>query len=385
MINGASTVPLFIPLVPQVFFIIYAASYFKLSILRLNLAKYYFVLVSIFFLALILASVLRLDSDLILRYEKLFLNSIFSAVVATALISKYGRNFSSIYTKYITAFALLGITGLLLIEISEWNIVASIGERAYHTNFLTVWIFDDGYNSSLTRFSPLKYRLQSFFDEPGTFGILLIPALFQSMQTRQIKTFLILAVSIFLTESANAWIMALFIFIFQIFIFNSIPKKIFFMALLSLFILLFSVQLVNLYEIKTGIDEAYSNSSSLGTRTGEYSYALNNIFNHIIPFENKNLVNFNLSGISSSYVEWFVSAGWFFFLVLIAGLALTLSLLFIAPLEDGKRNYFPFVLALSLFLSGFHRTSVFDNVMFMSLFYWALSVLYFYRRKTLLI
>lgn len=382
--NGASAVPLFIPILPQLLLIFYSIRYFHIGIVQHNSVKIIFALISIFILLVVLTAALQVDVDLFFKFSKTLVNSIFSVVAATALIYRYRDDFPEIYTNAVVKFSLLGIVGLCFTLISDWNISANIGERNYYTNLLTVWIADGDANSSLTYFSPFKYRLQSFFDEPGTFGIILIPALYYSIHKKQAIKIALLCSSIFLTESLNAWVGAFILFIYFFFKSSSKTHKVLFLISAFVIGLVFADVFRSLYEIKMGIDDAYSNNSSYGTRSLEYQYILDNLFFHALPLSNIRHAFDQLSGVSSAYIQWIIYGGWIFIIVLFSGM-IAIGALYLKLRRDyPSNNYFSFILAISLYTSGFQRTSILDNVLFMTLFYWSLFNI-FQRRNEVLV
>lgn len=374
LFNGPSVVPLFFPVFPQLLLIYFAMRYFHLDFLRDGGAKYCFSVISIFLFFLAITAGMMSDQDLFLRFFKLFLNSLFAIVAATALVAHYGHRFPRVYTDAITRLSLLGIAGLVVSSVADWSVVENIADRSYHTNFLTAWIADGGENSSASIFGPFVYRLQSFFDEPGTYGIFLLPALYFAIYERRAISIIILVATIFLTESASAWVGAMMLFVVYFFhSSSSIQKLLIFIVILSI-LLAFSEAIIALYEIKMGIDEAYANASSYGTREMEYRYILDNLLSHAAPLSNVGKARAALPGISSAYVDWAVHGGWVFISLLFCGLIAVGRIFVKVNSAAATQSYFPFVLALSLFISGFQRASILDNILFMTLFYWSLLI-----------
>jgi hypothetical protein len=372
LFNGASAVPLFVPLLPQLLLIYFAVRYFDFDILRNSAAKFYFFAISSFLFFLAIAAGFISELDLFFRLFKLSLNSIFAIFAAVALAGRYGDDFAKVYTGAITKLSLLGIFGLIISSITDWSLVAYIGDRSYHTNLLTVWIADGEVSSSGTNFSPFAYRLQSFFDEPGTFGMFLIPALYFAIYERRAMPIIVLITSIFLTESANAWVGTIILFIIYIFRTSSAIQKLLISSVLLSVLIAFSDVLTTLYEMKMGIDEAYANASSYGTREMEYRYILDNLLSHAAPLSYLGRAHAALPGISSAYVDWAIHGGWVFLFLLFCGLIATGMVFVKIRASACEQSYFPFVLAVTFFISGFQRASVLDNILFMTLFYWSL-------------
>jgi hypothetical protein len=113
----------------------------------------------------------------------------------------------------VLAMSVAGVLGLVLSEVTDWHLTAAIGDRVYQTNLLNVWLVDSGFDSSQTSISPFAFRLQSYFDEPGTYGMVLIPALFHFLDNGEKGKATILAVCVFLSESASAWFLALLLLV----------------------------------------------------------------------------------------------------------------------------------------------------------------------------
>ena len=373
MLNGPSAFPLFFPLVMQLLLIYFAFKFSSVEILYGNSALKWFLFVSIFLITTYSAALIKMDFDLAMRLMKLYINSLFCILAAQALIVRYKFDFPAAFTNCVVAFSSIGILGLIFANFTDWNFVSNIGERTYHTNLLTVWITDDGFNSSSVNYSPFKYRLQSFFDEPGTFGILLLPALYYTLKTRQFLKIFILLSSLVLTESASA-IVGAFVIINFYFVFNSTPReKIIIIISWMIFFVLFGDQLMMLYDIKFGIDEAYSNNSSYESRAESYRIVLANIVDYVAPLSGSSYIT---GGIAASYIQWVIFGGWIFLALLLGALILVMSIFFTVLNSSDDKNYFPFILAISLYISGFQRTSIIDNVLFLTLFYWSIFFLY---------
>jgi hypothetical protein len=373
MINGPTAFPLFIPLIPQLFLIFYGFRNFDVWMFLGNKSSYYFLSISILILSIYFVSLFKLDYELAIRLAKFFCNSIFCIMAAISLVKLYGANFPEVYTNAISFFSSLGIMGLCLTTITDWNLTATIGERIYHTNLLTVWLTDGDYNSSLVSFSPFKYRLQSFFDEPGSFGILLLPAFYYAIYKRRISIIIILSLSIFLTESASAWLGAIILMLFFFMTEAGLGERILIFILSLLFVLFFSSDLILLYEIKTGIDEAYSNSSSYDTRLKDYQFILNYMMDRIAPLSGDSYIS---SGISASYVQWIIFGGLAFFILLVESLVFVFLIFKKIALSSMEKNYFPFILSFVIYMAGYQRSSFIDNVLFMTLFYWTIFYLF---------
>jgi len=376
LINGASIIPLFIPLIPQVLILIFTIKFFDLNVIKYYYQILFYITIMVVILITSFASAALSDSESALKYFKLLINSIFSIGLASALIKVYGSDFRFFYVKYISIFVFMGIMGLMLVELFDWNVVKSISTREYHTNFLTTWLSDDGYNSSATTFSPFKYRLQSFFDEPGTFGVFVVPAFYQTLYSKNIKLTILLGVGIFLSESASAWVFSIMIIILQPFQTKASFKKI--LATLSILMLIAILSydyILLLYNIKTGVDEAYANASSGESKMADFLFLYENYFNHIIPMQS----NISLPGFSVSYVSWLLSSGWLFSLIILFSLILITHSLIVSRANSRSNGSFNFILLISIFFAGFQRSSFLDNIMFSTFFYWALMDSFFTR------
>lgn len=369
--NGASAVPLFVPLLPQALLIYLTFPSGGWRDLRGTPSSA--VIIALIFIVLATIAGLSSDADNLSRLYKLLGNSLVAVVVARALINRYGRGFPSAYAHAVMGMSLLGVLGLVLASLTEWHVTANIGERAYHTNLLTVWISDSGFDSSQAVFSPFKYRLQSFFDEPGTYGMLLVPALFHFLDKGSYSKAAIMTACVFLSESASAWMFAAVLLSLKLYFAPRRTDKVLVLAFLVLIGIVIYPDVIKLYEIKVGLDEAYANSSSFGTRSMEYDYVLRNLATHFVPFTRIDGAYAELEGISSSYVSWYVLAGGLFLLIL-AWVLLALSRLALHTIKrNDELHRFALVMAVILFSSGFQRTSFLDNILFMSLFYWSIS------------
>ncbi len=368
LINGASIVPFFLPGLPQLLLILGAVRVLLKHGMLVSL-PIFAVLISLGIL--LLFSVFEGLPEQGLRVAKLIVNSLVAYIFAVGMVHRYGERFPHFYSRALLFFTVIGIFGSFLTLISDWNIAFALGEREYHTNLLTAWLTDAGFNSSHTFLIPFPYRLQSLFDEPGTFGILLIPALFYYVSRGDIKESFILIVGVLLSESANAWVLCFIILIGKAWMLNSkLTKSLLSLALATLLAIAAPI-LVQLYEIKAGIDEAYSNSSSLGTRSQEYAYLLDNWDRHLFPFQNLHAFTQFPDGISVSYVSWYIHGGVVFASMLLIIVFNVAMVLFRGRRGDPARH-FQIVLGLILLLSGAQRSSLFDNVLFMTLAFWVL-------------
>jgi hypothetical protein len=210
------------------------------------------------------------------------------------------------------------------------------------------------------------------FDEPGTFGILLVPAFFYYVKEGKIRESFILMLGALLSESANAWALFLVILIGKVYAQNSKLKKSLLLLILVGLLVIAAPTLVQLYEIKAGIDEAYANSSSLGTRGQEYAYLLQNWGQHLLPFQNLHVMSQFPDGISVSYVSWYLYGGVIFIAMLVIVVVGMVTTVLKGRRWNDPTRHFQMMLAALLLLSGAQRSSFFDNVLFMTLFFWVL-------------
>lgn len=366
--NGASVIPLFIPGIPQVLLLFHMAFSLYSIPRKINFIILMFpmVLAVLAFLAIFTGNETRAQF-----LVKLIINAIVATGIAIVLERKYGNKFGFVYTRALTFLTVLGILGLLLSLISNWSISTNIGERSYHTNILTSWITDNGFNSSSTIFSPFPYRLQSIFDEPGTYGILTIPALFYSLEKRFDTWAAVLLCGVFLSESLNAWALCIPI-LFRAFYKLKSPW-------LKLLLLLCAVGgvvkilpvLMTLYEIKFGLAAAYSNVSSFGVRQSEYNFVLEHGLDYVLPFQAENINSVFPQGISVSYVRWYLNFGVFSLFIIIP---VVLNVIFDLFRKEMRRleSSFALVLAATILLSGFQRSSFLDHIIFLTLIFWYL-------------
>lgn len=367
--NGASVIPFFLPGIPQL--LLAMASLWVVIGQRLPVSPPIFAVLLGLLLLCALAALNGLP-DQTSRFAKLMVNAMVAYVFAVGLVRRYGDDFPHQYSRVLCFFTVTGILGSLLASFTDWNITYAIGDRTYHTNILTTWLTDGNFNSSQSFLSLLPYRLQSLFDEPGTFGILLVPAFFHSVQRGKTKETLILLIGALLSESANAWALCLVILMGKVWTLKSrVTKALFFTALAGL-LTAAAPTLIQLYEIKTGIDEAYANSSSLGTRSLEYTYLQQNWERHLLPFQELHAMAQFPDGISVSYVSWYIYGG-VIFVAMLAAVVMALALILVRGRKwAGPSRYFQILLAVILLLSGAQRSSLFDNVLFMTLAFWAL-------------
>jgi hypothetical protein len=367
--NGASVIPSFLPGIPQLLLVLVTLRI--LAKQRLPMSLPIFAVMLGIFLLFALSAISSLP-DQMGRFAKLLVNTVVAYVLAAGLAQRYRDDFPHQYSRVLFLFTVTGILGLLLAFITDWNVTFALGDRTYHTNLLTTWLTDGDFNSSQTYFSPFPYRLQSMFDEPGTFGILLVPAFFHYVQKGRTKEIIILLIGALLSESANAWALCLLILMGKIWTLEARIAKATFFAVLTGLLIPAMPTLVKLYEIKTGLDEAYANSSSLGTRSLEYAYLQQNWERHLLPFQDLHALALFPDGISVSYVSWYIYGGLIFVSMLVA-VVLGLAAISVQSRRwADPTRYFQIVLAVILLLSGAQRSSLFDNVLFMTLAFWTL-------------
>lgn len=367
--NGASVIPQFVPYIPQLILLLWAFFVFVTYRHRVALPLYGIVC---FLFVLSFAAFLYGEYNEGYRFLKLFFNCLVAMLLATGIRQRYEENFSEAYSEAVLLFTVLGIIGLILTSFSSWSAVSSIGDRVYHTNFLTTWLMDGDFDSSHTLFSPFPYRLQSMFDEPGTYGMLLVPAFFYFFFSSRFLGAAILLMGVFLSESANAWVLCVLVMILKAIQLDRIKAKVFLGIMMLLVTTVFWSVFIQLYEIKTGIDAAYVHNSSVGVRSDEYAYVFNSWAYHVLPFDDMKVESRFPDGISVSYINWYVKSGFGFLIVLCLvfwRFCMKLMVNFKTGTHDG---WFPIVLGATLLLSGFQRSSFLDNILFMTLTFWAI-------------
>lgn len=367
--NGASVIPLFLPGIAQLLLILVTLRVLVKQRLPASVPVF---LVMTGLLLLFLFAGFNSLPDQVGRFAKLLLNALVAYIFAAGMDKRYGNDFPRQYSRALLILTIAGILGSLLTSVTDWNITHELGERTYHTNFLTTWLTDGNFNSSQTFLSPLPYRLQSLFDEPGTFGILLVPAFFYYVQCGRTTETLILLTGALLSESANAWALCLLILLGKVWTLKSRSTKAALAAGLIGLLLVATPTLIQLYEIKTGIDEAYANASSFGTRSVEYTYVLQNWERHFLPFQNLHATALFPDGISVSYVSWYIYGGVVFILMVAAVVFAIATMSVRAERSQDPARYFQLFLAVILLLSGAQRSSLLDNVLFMTLTFWSL-------------
>lgn len=369
LVNGASIVPFFLPGLPQLMLMLATLRVFSKHGVPISLP----IILVLTALSIILVFAIFFGlPDQGFRVAKLIFNAQVAYIFAAGMVRRYGASFPHFYSRAILFFTTIGIFGSILTLISDWSITFALGDREYHTNLMTTWITDAGFNSSDTFLTPFPYRLQSLFDEPGTFGILLVPALLHFVKEGRVKESFILIIGAMLSESANAWALCLIIFFWKALTLNSKLAKGFLFLALATLLAFAAPTFIQLYEIKAGIDEAYSNSSSLGTRSKEYAYLLENWDEHLLPFQNMHAFTQFPDGVSVSYVSWYMYGGLLFVSMLLIIVFNVGMVLFRGSLRADSARYFQFVLGLILLISGAQRSSLFDNVLFMTLTFWVL-------------
>ncbi len=202
--------------------------------------------------------------------------------------------------------------------------------------------------------------------------LLVFSALLYYVNGGDIKESFILLVGVLLSESTNAWALCIIILIGKAWMMNSKLAKSLLSLVLATLLVIVALIMVQLYEIKVGIDEAYTNSSSLGTRSQEYAYLLDNWDRHLFPFQNMHAITQFPDGISVSYVSWYMHGGAVFVSMLLVIIFNVMKVLFQGSHRGDPARHFQIALGLILLLSGAQRSSVFDNVVFMTLTFWVL-------------
>jgi hypothetical protein len=210
------------------------------------------------------------------------------------------------------------------------------------------------------------------FDEPGTYGMLLVPAFFYFVFSSRFLGAAILLMGVFLSESANAWVLCVLVMILKAIELDSIKAKVLLGIMMLIAITSFRSVFIQLYEIKTGIDTAYVHNSSVGVRSDEYAYVFNSWAYHVLPFDNMKVESRFPDGISVSYVNWYVKSGFGFLIVFCLVFWRLLKRLMTECKAKNSDNWFSIVLGATLLLSGFQRSAFLDNILFMTLTFWAL-------------
>lgn len=367
--NGASVIPQFVPILPQAFLLLWLFLFIAKMRPKIKVGLLF---VLLFLCIIIFAGFLQAQFDSIWRFLKFFFNALIATVLAFGMAKRYENRFSEVYSYAMLGFTLIGILGLIFNYFNSWSVVSSIGDRDYYTNFMTTWLKDGDFESSKALFSPFQYRLQSMFDEPGTFGILLVPAFFFFVFAGNFFASSVLLFGAFLSESANAWILCGLIIIVKAVLAERKSVKLAIVIILLIALFIYFPVIVHLYEVKTGIDEAYANSSSAGVRFDEYTYFLKNWLSYIIPFADLGFLGEFPGGISVSYIYWYLQAG-FAFAVIFLIVAFSFFFRLVSVYRDSSREgAFAIVLGATLLLSGFQRSSFLDNILFMTLTFWAI-------------
>jgi hypothetical protein len=366
--NGASVIPQFLPAVAQSLLLLWALRVLMTQRFKPSLP---ITGVAVALMLLMVGAVLTNETDEGLRFAKLLINALVAALVAAGIERRYALCFGDVYTQAMLVMTLVGIAGLLLATLTPWHLTSAIGDRTYHTNLLTTWLRDGGFESSQTLFSPLPYRLQTMFDEPGTYGILLVPAFFHAVHRNRAWQAALLLTGAFLSESANAWLLCGLILAVKACTVRSASAKLsLVLALLAALVAAWST-LVQLYEVKTGLDEAYAANSSLSVRQAEYEYVRKAWLEHLLPLQNRQALAQFPDGISVAYVSWYINAGLLLPIMLLPIMLALVAQMLRSRLQLDPDRYFALALATTLLLSGFQRSSFLDNVLFMSLTFWA--------------
>jgi len=325
------------------------------------------------FFSLAILSTIFINIDDAFYYYKLSTNSLVAILMASVIRKDSENSFASKYSNTLFIFSILALLGLFLNLITPQNITTEIGLRTYHTNFLTIWISDAGYNSSQTTFSPFNIRLQSYFDEPGTYGVLAVPALAYFTSRKSNVRSILLFSCIVLSESFNAILLSLLVILAIVFNDSHIKRKITLTAISLILIYIFCDVIINLYEIKMGLDEAYANNSSFETRYSEYEYIYRNIADYAFPKPLQNISHLELPNISSSYVRWIFDSGFILFAILLFPFFETLKAAKIGFFKKTPSGLFISALCVSVLISGFQRTSFLDNILFLTIIYYCIE------------
>lgn len=369
LLNGPSAISLFLSGLLQLLLVLSVA--YKLIGLKWRIhsqqnINVYVVGFLFFFMSFISFALFQEDSFF---YIRCFLIWALSLVIAQVMVGEYKESIMVIFSNVMLVFTLLGILGLLIHSFSlGFEVIKSIPPRDYHTNFLTVWITDSGYNSSLSTISPFSIRLQSFFDEPGTFGVLLPPVFSYFLLKKRFVCAFIISLGLFFSESLNAIVMTFVFLSFIVFWRGSFLSKLF-TVFFAIVLILFAYEFLRpIIEIKLGLDPAYGTNSSLSVRQAEYELMLSSV-NSL--FSVKPFSAVSDMAISSSYVRWFFSCGILFVLAFISiVIDLFLQWRIVQFFKHARCETIPiFLLSFSLFVSGFQRASILDNILFMTLFF----------------
>jgi hypothetical protein len=255
---------------------------FKINLDRDNITYYIFLsTVFIFVLSIIFSSIYVSDGDWVRLFKYISLLP-FSIFIYGFISKEVILNYPKYYSTIIYYFTILAIISTIYMYLGGSEIYSfTRGNREYINYYFTWTIRQDGVDSTIINmFDFTIKRMQSFYEEPGTFGVLIPPALIYAIYKSNIAMTFILLIGLFLTFSIGAWIIALLLFIlfFKELIENKLLLLVFFLLFLVL-IILFYEQLWHIIQLKFGTSDIKGSGHSYAAREGVMTTTLEAIKN----------------------------------------------------------------------------------------------------------
>jgi hypothetical protein len=264
-------------------------------------------------------------------------------------------------SRLVLILAVLGVIGFLLDSFVNLPIldVVNIGSRFYEFKGLIFTI--QGKDSIVHIFGKDIFRLQGWFDEPGSFAFYLIPAIFYYLYKAKWIQVSILGIALLFSFSLGGILSVLIvIFINRLFTKPSI-LLIFIICLVisfSLFVVFFPTQfkwIIDYVQLKFGIGDYSGSFSSFGVRQYEYKRIFATLINFPLGSDTNSMFEFNKAYFSSGIVLEFTKYGIVgFFLRLCFDLSIVIACI-VSITKEERSITLAASIALVLLLMGYQR------------------------------
>ncbi len=307
LITGGNLFGLMFPIVTKLYlvsiiiiwlFSLYRNSNLKIQNLNdmdINIILFCFIL---FYFILVLSTLLNMSyqSGIYNMIKSLIYFSLF-LIIYLLIDSKNIEKMIFFYNRLILLFSYLGVIGFVLIQNNLMPIIASynIDDRVYNFYFFTTSIERD---SILNIGNYSLYRLQSYFDEPGSYAIILIPTIiwYTYYSVNKIHR-LTLYLAMILTFSIGGYITLLTVLIYFYFK-DRIVNFVFYVLLICFIFVIFysyidellnsSSIIIEFIKYKFGIGSYENEITSGGTRILQFNIFIDTLISNPfgIGFEN---------------------------------------------------------------------------------------------------
>lgn len=282
---------------------------------------------------------------------------VFFLLLFIFIVSKdktYLQSILEVHNAAFFAMCLLGLFGWIinLFYYIPTFLTAVSGGREYEYKFF-YWVISD---AKITINGRELYRLQFFFDEPGTFALLCLPSFFYSVYKKNLIRTIIFFIAILLSLSFGAIALCVLCFVYL-----AVRHHKYYLLLGFLLILLALVRYLEIDDFiydyiiaKLGIGKYKGTYTSAGVRQNEFTVFMRVLYDHLFGISTADM--FEEYGFYFS-VSFLAECSMYGILGFVMRIFLELGLYYILiPLR--KKNIYIFLSLLCLLLMGYQRMTV---------------------------